>query len=77
MKINKVDVQNAREPIVVEANSETPLPGSNINKNIKTAHARPAINVTTVSRANAEENAVAPIFGTGKFSASLSNPFGF
>lgn len=77
IRANKVDVQNTGEQTVVETNSETPLPGSNINKVNKTAHARPAINVTTVSRASKEENVVGPIFGPGIFSASLStNPFG-
>lgn len=78
MKTNKIDVQNAKQSTVVETNSEPPLPGSNINNIHKPVHTRPTVNVTTVSRANTEENVVAPIFGTGKFSAALStNAFGF
>lgn len=66
MKSNKVDVHNPVES-AIEANNENPLPGSNIN-----TPAKPVGKLTTISRATVEENHVAPIFGTGKYSASLS-----
>lgn len=68
VKTNKVDVQNSVESATtMEANNENPLPGSNIN-----TPAKPVGKLTTISRATVEEINVAPIFGTGKYSASLS-----
>lgn len=68
MKSNKVDVQNPVESAAtMESNNENSLPGSNINTPAKLVG-----KLTTISRANVEENHVAPIFGTGKYSASLS-----
>lgn len=57
----------------METDNEAPLPGTNINA----AHTKPVKKIITVSRANPDENYIAPIFGTSKVSASLStNPFG-
>lgn len=75
VKGNKVDVQNNVE-LPLETNNETILPGSNNNTPIKP---KPIVKITTVSRATLEpENHIAPIFGTGKKSASLSTTaYGF
>lgn len=77
VKVNKVDVQNINSELAatMETNNENSLPGLIINTSTK-----PIGKVATVLRASAEENQnhVAPIFGTRKYSASLSTPaYGF
>lgn len=67
LKTNKVDVANIREPTTMKPNDEIPLPGLNIN-----ASTKPVTKVTTLSRATQDENHVVPVFGTGKYSATLS-----
>ncbi|XP_031617469.1 gustatory receptor for sugar taste 43a-like [Contarinia nasturtii] len=64
-KATKVDVQNATDTAVRETNNENHLPGSNPIQ-------KPTGRITTVSRANLDENHATPAFSTGKYSASTN-----
>lgn len=63
--------KSAKEPVkltvTAETNAEAHLPGTNNNEITK-----PAVKLATLSRAPQDENHVAPIFITGKYSATLS-----
>lgn len=68
---NAKNQKSAKEPtkisVTAETKSEAHLPGSNNSEIMK-----PATKLVTLSHAPQEENNVAPIFITGKYSASLS-----
>lgn len=70
--MTKVDVHSAVEQSASENYIDNPLPGSNLSPSAKSTG-----KVKKLSRANVEENHMAPTFGTIEYSPSLAYGFEF